>query len=116
LYVCETARNRILKVVFNENGTYHSSVFKQLSGRFGPTAVTRNPTNNYIYVARFEFESVSSEGLISVYDQDGESMGDINLPGLPEITGVYFGGTETENILYATERSTQNLVKINIKI
>ena len=45
LYVAETARNRILKVVFNEGGSYHTSVFKQLSGRFGPTALARHPVS-----------------------------------------------------------------------
>lgn len=39
LYVCETAKNRLLKVVFNDNGSFHTSIFKQFSGRFGPTAL-----------------------------------------------------------------------------
>lgn len=28
LYVCETAKNRILKIVFNDNGKFHTTVFK----------------------------------------------------------------------------------------
>lgn len=71
LYVAETAKNRILKVVFNDTGKYHSSVFKQLTGRFGPTALARDPESNLLYAARFDFAEVSTDGVISIYDLEG---------------------------------------------
>lgn len=39
LYVAETLKNRILRVVLNELGVFHTSVFHQFSGRLGPSAI-----------------------------------------------------------------------------
>ena len=105
LYVSETCRNRILKVVFNENGTYHTSVFKQFSGRFGPTAIARDPESGNLYVARFEFEACTDKGIITVLSEDSEVIEEIKLPGLPELSGLYFS-RQDQGILFATERST----------
>ena len=54
IYVAETSMNRILRVVNHASGVYHTSVFHQFSGRFGPTAIAVNEQGQ-IYVARFDF-------------------------------------------------------------
>lgn len=110
IYMSETAKNRIMKVV-HLNGQYYSSVFKQLSGRFGPTAIARDPNSDLLYVARFEFEQITNDGLISIYDSKGELQDEIEVPGYPEISGLYFSKAE-DNVLYVTERSKKALLKV----
>jgi len=58
LYVSETGLNRILRVALHPSGVYHSSVFHQFSGRFGPTALTMH-ASGLLYVARFDFTDFS---------------------------------------------------------
>jgi len=55
LYVAETFTNRIIRLIQNPPGVYHSSIFHQFDGRLGPTAITMDEMGN-IYVARFEFQ------------------------------------------------------------
>ena len=58
-YICETFKNRILRVVQNPFGTYHTSVFHQFCGRVGPTAIcvgNNEDIYNYIFVARYEYQ------------------------------------------------------------
>ena len=43
LFVAETLKNRILRVVIHSSGVYHTSVFHQFSGRLGPTAIAMSP-------------------------------------------------------------------------
>lgn len=112
LYVSEMCENRILKVVLHENGTYHTSVFKQFSGRFGPTAMAVSH-DGLIYVARFDFASVSDQGVITVLNEKAEIEEEIKLPRLPEITGMYFSKIH-ENQLYITEASTQSVVSYTV--
>jgi sugar lactone lactonase YvrE len=109
LFVSEMCRNRILKVVLHENGTYHTSVFKQFAGMFGPTAIAVNH-DGLIYVARFDFAQVSDHGIITVLNEKAEVEEEIKLAKLPEITGLYFSKVH-ENTLYITEGSNQALVK-----
>lgn len=42
LYVAETLKNRVLRVVVHSSGAFHTSVFHQFSGRLGPTALAMN--------------------------------------------------------------------------
>ena len=39
IYVAETGLNRILRIVCHSSGVYHTSVFHQFAGRFGPTSL-----------------------------------------------------------------------------
>lgn len=55
LYVAETFSNRIIRLIQNPPGVYHSSIFHQFNGRVGPTAITMDELGN-IYVARYEFQ------------------------------------------------------------
>ena len=57
LYVCETAKNRILRYAQHPKGVWHGSVFVQFSGLFGPAHVAVDRQGN-LYVARFDFHGV----------------------------------------------------------
>jgi sugar lactone lactonase YvrE len=54
IYVAETAMNRILRFSQHPPLVFNCSVFYQLSGRFGPTALAVS-SNGEIYVAHFDF-------------------------------------------------------------
>jgi len=111
IYVAEMNMNRVLRIVCHSSGVYHTSVFSQFSGRLGPTALAMHPTNNQLYVARYDFTEVCESGLISILNESGEIINELLLPGCPEITGLYFSKTQ-DDILYATESSTNSLLKI----
>ena len=53
LYVCETLRNRVLKVYVGENGRNLVTVFHQFSGKLGPSAISVS-RDGLVFVARFE--------------------------------------------------------------
>lgn len=105
--------NRVLKVVLHENGTYHTSVFKQFSGRFGPTAITVD-NDGLIYVARFDFSHISDHGIVTILNEKAEIEDEIRLPKLPEITGLYFSKIH-ENTLFITEGSNHLLASYKIE-
>jgi len=118
LFVCETWENRVLKVVLSEGGStekdqYHTSVFKQFSGRFGPTAMAVNH-DGLIYVARLDFSHICDYGVITILNEKGKVEDEIILPKLPEITGLYFSKVH-ENVLYITEGSNNVLVSYNLE-
>lgn len=112
LYVAETGLNRILRIVCHSSGVYHTSVFHQFSGRFGPTALAMSPDGK-LYAARFDFTECSKNGLISVLNSDGVVEEDLQVSECPEITGLFFSKMQ-EDILYATESSTNSLLKIQV--
>jgi sugar lactone lactonase YvrE len=110
LYVSETLNNRILRVVLHSSGVYHTSVFHQFSGRLGPTALAFSPDGK-LYVARFDFNEVNPNGLISVMSTDGELLEDLSVSDSSEITGLFFSKVQ-DDILYAT--TTNSLLKIQV--
>lgn len=112
LYVAETLANRILRVVIHSSGVYHTSVFHQFFGRLGPTAVAVSPAGK-VYAARFDFTEVSKNGIITVLNTDGEVDEELVVHDCPEITGLYFSKVQ-DDILYATECSTNSLLKIQV--
>lgn len=107
IYVAETAMNRILRFSQNPPGVFHCSVFYQLSGRFGPTALTVGAEGD-IYVAHFDFAENTENGRIVVIDQEGEVSRFYSVPG-PEITGLCL--TPDQRFLLITERSTNSLYR-----
>jgi DNA-binding beta-propeller fold protein YncE len=112
IYVAETGMNRILRIVCHNSGVYHTSVFHQFSGRFGPTALAINPQDGKLYVARFDFTQSSKNGLISILDpNEGNIVEELNVSDSPEITGLFFSKVQ-DDILYATESTTNSLLKI----
>jgi sugar lactone lactonase YvrE len=108
LYVAETLKNRILRVVLHSSGVYHTSVFHQFSGRLGPTALAVSQSGQ-IYAARFDFMEVNQHGLITVLNADGTVEEELLINDCPEITGLFFSKVQ-DDILYAT--STNSLLKI----
>lgn len=54
IFVSETCSNRILRVVNHSSGVFHTSVYHQFQGRFGPTALAMHESGQ-LYVARFDF-------------------------------------------------------------
>jgi len=64
-----------------------------------------------LYVARFDFTEASKHGLISVLNESGEVEEELSVQDCPEITGLYFS-KGYDDILYATESSTNSLLKI----
>jgi hypothetical protein len=88
-------------------------VFHQFSGRLGPTALAMND-RGHLYVARFDFAEISKHGLISVLNDEGEILDDLQINDNPELTGLWFStqpGKKTN--LYATEGSTNSFIQIN---
>ena len=110
LYVAETLMNRVMRVVLHSSGVYHTSVFHQFSGRLGPTAIAVSPQGQ-IYVARFDFQEASQHGMISILSDSGELEEDLIVHDCSELTGLFFSKVQ-DDILYATESSTNSLLKI----
>ena len=113
IYVSETYMNRILRVFCHSSGVYHTSVFKQFSGRLGPTALATHPVTGHLYVARYDFAECTRNGIITVLNESGEVEQEMVVNECPEITGLYFSKFQ-EEILYATESSTNSLLKIQV--
>ena len=109
-YVAETFANRILRITENPQGIFHTSVFYVFNGRVGPTAITNDDQGN-IYVSRFEYqkEDKSVNGLISVINKDGDLVGELELPKMCEITGMFIPRRSNEE-----SKEMENNTKINV--
>ena len=126
-YVAETFANRILRITENPQGIFHTSVFYVFNGRVGPTSLTSDDQGN-IYVSRFEYqkEDKSVNGLISVINKDGDLVGELELPKMCEITGMFIPKRLTEEskelenspkanvYLYFTERNFNGVKRIKL--
>ena len=126
-YVAETFANRILRITENPQGIFHTSVFYVFNGRVGPTAITNDGQGN-IYVSRFEYqkEDKSVNGLISVINKDGELVGELELPKMSEITGMFIpkkyideskeidNNVKTNVYLYFTEKNFNGVKRIKL--
>jgi len=108
IYVAETAMNRILRFTQHPLQVFHCSVFHQLSGRFGPTALAVSAAGD-LYVAHFDFAENTENGRVVVMNSDGEITGYISVPG-PEITGLCI--SPDQRYLVVAERSTTSLYRV----
>ena len=114
LFVCETLKNRVLRVVIHSSGVYHTPVFHQFSGRLGPTAIAVSPQGQ-LYVARYDFSECSKNGIISILNSEtGACESELSVQDASEITGLFFSRVQ-DDILYATESSTNSLLKIQVQ-
>mmetsp|Transcript_11210 Transcript_11210/g.26738 ORF Transcript_11210/g.26738 Transcript_11210/m.26738 type:complete len:286 (+) Transcript_11210:52-909(+) len=111
LYVAETCNNRILRFAQHPTGVFHCSVFHQLSGRFGPTALAVGPGGD-LFVAHFDFADCTDNGRILVIDSEGEVSAIMQVPG-PEITGLCV--SPDEKYLIVAEASTSRLYRHEIR-
>jgi len=107
IYVAETAMNRILRFTQHPPGVFHCSMFYQLSGRLGPTALAVSSSGD-LYAAHFDFSDNTDVGRIVIINPDGELVGQIHAPG-PEITGICL--TPDERHLIIAERSSTSLYR-----
>lgn len=118
LYLAETFMNRIIRLKQNDNGIFISNVFYQFTGRIGPTALTLDENGN-LFVARFEYSSadmdmdIEADGIISVLNKEGILLGELTLPELPEIMGLYISPKKREN-LYFTERNSTGVFLVKL--
>lgn len=126
-YIAETFANRILRITENPQGIFHTSVFYVFNGRVGPTAITIDDQGN-IYASRFEYQKKdkSVNGLISVINKDGELVGELELPKMSEITGMFIpkkfmdeskemeNNVKTNVYLYFTERNFNGVKRIKL--
>lgn len=126
-YIAETFANRILRITENPQGIFHTSVFYVFNGRVGPTALTSDDQGN-IYVSRYEYQNSDGNinGLISVLNKDGDLIGELELPKMSEITGMYIpkkfideskeleNNTKTNVFLYFTEKNFNGVKKIKL--
>lgn len=107
IYVCETAMNRILRLSQHPPQVFHCSVFRQLAGRFGPTAIAVGD-NGDLFVAHFDFAENTENGVVVIMDSGGEVLSNIAVPG-PEITGLCL--TQDQKYLLITEKSTSSVYR-----
>ena len=66
-----------------------------------------------LYVARFDFSEASSNGLISILSETGELEEELVVHDCAELTGLFFSKVQ-DDILYATESTTNSLLKIQV--
>lgn len=122
VYVCETFRNRIIRIIITQN-CFFSSVFYQFNGRIGPTAIAIDDLSGFIFVARYEYSNnnISSNknsnkynyGLISVLNREGNHIGDIYIPKYSEIIGLMLPSKKF--CLYFTEKNSSCVFKIKLE-
>ena len=126
-YVAETFANRILRITENPQRIFHTSVFYVFNGRVGPTAIAIDDQGN-IYAARYEYqkENNSVNGLISVINKEGYLVGELELPKMSEITGMFIpkklieeskdmeNNPKTNVYLYFTEKNFNGVKRIKL--
>ena len=88
-YVCETLKNRVLKFYINKQRNFLFTVFYQFGGKLGPTAVATNQ-DDYVFVSRYEYSDICSEGEIAIINSKGQYIRSLVLPGYSEINGLQF--------------------------
>lgn len=95
------------------------SVFLQLSGRLGPTAICSLP-QGMIAVAHYDFLPIDVEpedlpGKILIIAADGQIIDEKSVPG-PEITSITpsFDASTRQTILYVSEAITRSIYKITL--
>lgn len=114
LFIADTFNNRIIRLCQNPVNVYNATVFHQFNGRVGPTALAMDEIGN-LYVGRYEFQMIDNEidGIISVINNNGYLIGELLLPKLPEITGMYISPKKKDN-LYLTEKNSNGVFKIKL--
>lgn len=120
LYVAEIFMNRIIRLKQNEDGIFHASAFYQFNGRVGPSALTIDEKGN-LYVARMEYNmsdpednaETEADGIISVINKEGMFVGELVVPKMPEISGLFISLKKKENLFF-TLKSMAGVFKIKI--
>lgn len=105
LYVCESAKSRILRYDISTNELINQEVFAEIPGG-DPDGIEFDVEGN-LYTAHF------GGGAIYVFSPEGKIIQKINTPGLKP-TNLEFGGCELKT-LFLTEVETNSLYKIESK-
>lgn len=66
-----------------------------------------------LYVARYDFTEAEKNGLISILSETGEVEEELIVQECAELTGLFFSKVQ-DDILFATESSTNSLLKIQV--
>ena len=107
LYVCESAKNRVLKYEINEDKTLGEfEVFAELPGG-DPDGIAFDVEGN-LYVAHF------GGSAIQVFSPEGELIKKIKTPGTKP-SNVEFGGEDMKT-LFITEDETNSIYKMENEI
>ena len=133
-YVCEMLNNRILRLVQNPKGVFHSSVFYTFNGKLGPSAITMDEIGN-IYISRSDFfnkNKKDTNGIISIINKEGILNGEIIVEGFSEINGLLIprnagkdenqknigNGNDTisGNVIYLTDKNFPGVLKIKLSL
>ena len=139
-YICEMLNNRVLRLVQNPKGVFHSSVFYTFNGKLGPSAITMDEIGN-IYIARSDFynkNEKNNNGIISIITKDGILSGEIIVEGFSEINGLLIprnagkeenqnnngnngnNGNENDslagNVIYLTDKNFSGVLKIKLSL
>ncbi len=64
-----------------------------------------------LYCARYDFTEADQNGLISILTESGEVEEELIVHDCAELTGLFFSKVQ-DDILFATESSTNSLLKI----
>lgn len=74
-----------------------------------------SPATGQLYVARYDFSECSKNGVISILNSEsGQIESELTVQDASEITGLFFSRVQ-DDILYATESSTNSLLKIQVQ-
>ena len=137
-YVCEMLNNRVLRLVQNPKGVFHSSVFYTFNGKLGPSAITMDEIGN-IYISRsdsFNRNEKNNNGIISIITKEGNLVGEIIVEGYSEINGLLIprnagkddsqknnangngNGNDTlaGNVIYFTDKNFSGVLKIKLSV
>lgn len=110
LYVLEMLKNRILRFVETNNGTWIYSVFYQFCGAVGPTGIDIDSEGN-LFVIRYEHKGLGTFGILSVIEPSGKLVTEIETTA-PECTGIAYNNQT--NMIYITEVSTNSIFQIHV--
>jgi sugar lactone lactonase YvrE len=106
IYIAEMAANRVLRYLRRSDGHYTGSVFAQLHGTCGPSAITVDPKTGKIFVAQYEAsEAGAAEGVVHVFQRSGESEGTIALPA-SQLTALAVD--QSSNLYIAEDAGAKN--------
>ena len=131
-YVCEMMNNRIIRLVQNPKGVFHSSVFYTFNGKLGPSAITMDEIGN-IYISRSDFfnkNKKDTNGIISIITKEGILSGEIIVDGFSEINGLLIpkntgkdenqknNGNDTlsGNVIYFTDKNFSGVLRIKLSL
>ncbi len=106
LYVCESAKNHILRFDINDNGALtNKEIFIQLPGG-DPDGIEFDIQGN-LYVAHF------GSGNVFVISTNGEIIQQLKVPGVKP-SNIEFGDTDLRT-LFLTEDETHSVYKIRVR-